>query len=98
MFVFGIVKGVKEGWLYLDFIYVVWQGFKGMLLKILENGDVMVICVGIGIMFFIVFYYNCFIQENDLMGEGFVLCVLVEMIDVFKYMEISVNDQYDKIK
>ena len=33
MFVFGIAKGVKEGWLHPDFIYVAWQGFKGMLSK-----------------------------------------------------------------
>lgn len=28
MFVFGIAKGVKEGWLHPDFIYVAWQGLK----------------------------------------------------------------------
>ena len=50
MFVFGIAKGVKEGWLHPDFIYVAWQGFKGMLSKISENGDVTAICVGTGIM------------------------------------------------
>ena len=27
-------------WLHPDFIYVAWQGFKGMLSKISENGDV----------------------------------------------------------
>ncbi len=51
MFVFGIAKGVKEGWLHPDFIYVAWQGLKGMLCsKISENGDVTAICVGTGIM------------------------------------------------
>ena len=58
MFVFGIAKGVKEGWLHPDFIYVAWQGFKGMLSKISENGDVTAICVGTGIMPSTVFYYN----------------------------------------
>ena len=98
MFVFGIAKGVKEGWLHPDFIYVAWQGFKGMLSKISENGDVTAICVGTGIMPSTVFYYNRPTQENDLMGEGPVLRALVEMIDAPKYTEISANDQYDKIK
>ena len=89
MFVFGIAKGVKEGWLHPDFIYVAWQGLKGMLSKISENGDVTAICVGTGIMPSTVFYP---------MGEGPVLRALVEMIDAPKYTEISANDQYDKIK
>lgn len=33
MFVFGIAKGVKEGWLHPDYIYVAWEGLKGMLTK-----------------------------------------------------------------
>ena len=98
MFVFGIAKGVKEGWLHPDFIYVAWQGLKGMLSKISENGDVTAICVGTGIMPSTVFYYNRPTQENDPMGEGPVLRALVEMIDAPKYTEISANDQYDKIK
>lgn len=98
MFVFGIAKGVKEGWLHPDFIYVAWQGFKGMLSKISEKGDVTAICVGTGIMPSTVFYYNRPTQENDPMGEGPVLRALVEMIDAPKYTEISANDQYDKIK
>ena len=98
MFVFGIAKGVKEGWLHPDFIYVAWQGLKGMLSKISEKGDVTAICVGTGIMPSTVFYYNRPTQENDPMGEGPVLRALVEMIDAPKYTEISANDQYDKIK
>ena len=98
MFVFGIAKGVKEGWLHPDFIYVAWQGFKGMSSKISENGDVTAICVGTGIMPSTVFYYNRPTQENDPMGEGPVLRALVEMIDAPKYTEISANDQYDRIK
>ena len=35
---FGIAKGVKEGWLHPDFIYVAWQGFKGMLSSSFQNG------------------------------------------------------------
>jgi unsaturated rhamnogalacturonyl hydrolase len=97
MFVFGIARGVKEGWLHPDFIYVAEQGLKGMLSKITPNGDVKDICVGTGIMPSLQYYYNRPTQENDPMGEGPVLRALVEMIDAPKYTEISAEKQYDKI-
>ncbi len=97
MFVFGIARGVKEGWLHPDFIYVAEQGLKGMLSKITPNGDVTAICVGTGIMPSVQYYYNRPTQENDPMGEGPVLRALVEMIDAPKYTEIRAEDQYDKI-
>ncbi len=97
MFVFGIARGVKEGWLHPDFIYVAEQGLKGMLSKITPNGDVTAICVGTGIMPSLQYYYNRPTQENDPMGEGPVLRALVEMIDAPKYTEIRAEDQYDKI-
>ena len=98
MFVFGMARGVKRGWLHPDFIYVAEQGLKGMLSKISEKGDVTAICVGTGIMPSPSYYYNRPTQVNDPMGEGPVLRALVEMIDAPKYTEISANDQYDKIK
>ena len=97
MFVFGIARGVKEGWLHPDFIYVAEQGLKGMRSKITPNGDVTAICVGTGIMPSLQYYYNRPTQENDPMGEGPVLRALVEMIDAPKYTEIRAEDQYDKI-
>jgi len=97
MFVFGIARGVKEGWLHPDFIYVAEQGLKGMQSKITPNGDVTAICVGTGIMPSVQYYYNRPTQENDPMGEGPVLRALVEMIDAPKYTEIRAEDQYDKI-
>ena len=98
MFVFGIARGVKEGWLHPDLIYVAEQGFKGMMTKITAAGDVTSICVGTGIMPSLQYYYNRPVQENDPMGEGPVLRALVEMIDAPKYSEIKAEEQYDKIK
>jgi len=98
MFVFGIARGVKEGWLHPDFIYVAEQGLKGMMKKISANGDVTAICVGTGIMPSLQYYYNRPTQENDPMGEGPVLRALVEMIDAPKYSEIRAEEQYDKIQ
>ena len=97
MFVFGIARGVKEGWLHPDFIYVAEQGLKGMMKKISDDGDVTSICVGTGIMPSVAYYYNRPTQENDPMGEGPVLRALIEMIDAPKYTEIKAEQQYDKI-
>lgn len=97
MFVFGIARGVKEGWLHPDFIYVAEQGLKGMMKKITNEGDVTSICVGTGIMPSISYYYNRPTQTNDPMGEGPVLRALIEMIDAPKYTEIKAEEQYDKI-
>lgn len=98
MFVFGIAKGVKEGWLHPDYIYVAWEGLKGMLTKISSEGDVTAICAGTGIMPGLSFYYNRPQWKNDPMGEGPVLRALVEMIDAPNYTEIKAEQQYDKIK
>ena len=98
MFVFAIARGVKEGWLHKDFIYVAEQGLNGMMTKISDKGDVTAICVGTGIMPSLAFYYNRPVQENAPMGEGPVLRALIEMSDAPRYTEISADDQYDKIK
>lgn len=97
MFTFGIARGVKNGWLHPDFIYVAEQGLRGMLRKITPEGDVTSICVGTGIMPSLQYYYNRPTQENDPMGEGPVLRALNEMIDAPRYTEIRAEEQYDKI-
>ena len=97
MFVFGIARGVKEGWLHPDFIYVAEQGLKGMMQKISTEGYVSAICVGTGIMPSLQYYYNRPTQENGPMGEGPVLRALVAMIEAPEYTEINADQQYDKI-
>jgi len=97
MFVFGIARGVREGWINKDYIYAAEQGLKGMMTKMTDKGDVTAICVGTGIMPSLTFYYNRKTQENAPMGEGPVLRALIEMSYAKKYSEISADDQYDKI-
>ncbi len=97
MFVFGIARGVKHGWLHPDFIYAAEQGLKGMMTLMSDKGDVTKICVGTGIMPSPAYYYNRPTQENDPMGEGPVLRALIEMMDAPKYTEIKAEQQYDKI-
>ncbi len=98
MFVFGIAKGVREGWINKDYIFAAEQGLKGMNTKMTDKGDVSAICVGTGIMPSLTFYYNRPTQTNDPMGEGPVLRALIEMAKAKKYSEISADTQYDKIK
>lgn len=98
MFVFGIARGVREGWIHKDYIYAAEQGLKGMMTKMSDKGDVTAICVGTGIMPSLTFYYNRPTQENAPMGEGPVLRALIEMAKATKYSEISADSQYDKIK
>jgi rhamnogalacturonyl hydrolase YesR len=97
MFVFGMARGVKAGWLNNDYIYVAQQGLKGIMSKITPEGDVTSICVGTGIMPSLQYYYTRPTQENDPMGEGPVLRALIEMINAPKYVEIKAEEQYDKI-
>lgn len=97
MFVFGIARGVREGWINKDYIYAAEQGLKGMMTKMTDRGDVTAICVGTGIMPSLTFYYSRKTQENAPMGEGPVLRALIEMSDAKKYSEISADVQYDKI-
>lgn len=97
MFVFGIARGVREGWINKDYIYAAEQGLKGMMTKMTDKGDVAAVCVGTGIMPSLSFYYNRKTQENAPMGEGPVLRALIEMSYAKKYSEISADDQYDKI-
>ena len=97
MFVFGIARGVKEGWLHPDYIYVAERGLKGMMTKISAQGDVSAICVGTGIMPSLEYYYTRPTIENDPMGEGPVLRALVEMLDAPKYTETRAESLYDEI-
>lgn len=97
MFVFGIARGVREGWINKDFIYAAEQGLKGMMTKLTDQGDVTAICVGTGIMPSLSFYYNRPTQKNAPMGEGPVLRALIEMAYAKRYSEISADNQYDKI-
>lgn len=98
MFVCGMARGVKAGWLHQDFIHVAWEGLKGMLSKISPEGDVTAICAGTGIMPSLTFYYNRPQWKNDPMGEGPVLRALVEMMDAPKHKSIKAETQYDRIR
>lgn len=98
MFVFGIARGVREGWIHPDYIYAAEQGLRGMRKFMSDSGDVNQICIGTGIMPSLAFYYNRPTQSNAPMGEGPVLRALIEMAKAKPYWEIKAEQQYDKIQ
>jgi len=97
MFVFGLAKGVNNGWIDQDFSYVADIGWDGVLQNITENGDVTNICVGTGIMPSLVFYYKRPLVLNIPMGEGPVIRAGLEILQMEKYHELPARAKYDRI-
>ncbi len=79
MFVYGIAKGVNEGW--IDKVYkdVAINGWKGLQTMITETGDVKNICVGTGTSTSLSYYYQRPVLLNDLHGLGSVINAAVEV-------------------
>ena len=97
MFVFGMARGVNRGWLDQDFSYVADEGWKGILTKIDEKGDVHDICVGTGIMPALSFYYKRPVATSIPMGEGPVIRAGVEILQMEKFHELPAEAKYDRI-
>ena len=70
MFTFSLARGVNRGWLEPDFAQVAYAGWKGLLTKISDSGDVSSICPGTGIAPSIVAYYERPERKNLAMGEA----------------------------
>lgn len=98
MFTFSIARGVKRGWLEPDFAQVAYFGWKGLLTKIDDQGDVSGICPGTGIAPSLVVYYNRPQETNLAMGEGPVLRAGAEMIGLKPYREVPAYKTYHLVK
>lgn len=79
MFVYGIAKGINEGW--IDDVYkpVAINGWKGLETMITETGDVNNICIGTGTSTSLSYYYKRPVELNDLHGLGSVIMAAVEV-------------------
>jgi rhamnogalacturonyl hydrolase YesR len=73
MFTFSIARGVNRGWLPKDFAQVARFGWKGLLTKISDNGDISDICPGTGIQPSLPGYYLRPQRTDIPMGGGSVL-------------------------
>lgn len=98
MFTYSIAKGVNEGWLEPDFAQVAYFGWKGIMTKIDDKGDVSGICPGTGIAPSIVAYYTRPEETNIAMGEGPVLRAGVEMMKLKPYHEEPAYKTYHLVK
>jgi rhamnogalacturonyl hydrolase YesR len=98
MFTFSIARGVNRGWLEPDFAQVADFGWKGILSKITDQGDVTAICPGTGIAPSLPIYYSRPLEKNTPMGEGPVLRAGTEILQLKPYREIRASETYHLVK
>jgi rhamnogalacturonyl hydrolase YesR len=80
MFVFSIARAVRKKILDDRYSSVAMQGWKGLLRKIRENGEVEGVCTGTPIGDDLTFYYNRPAPLNDIHGIGTVILAGTEML------------------
>ena len=97
MFVFGIARGVRMGWIHPDFSLVASTGWMGVRSKIDHRANVLDICIGTGISPSLTFYYNRPVKMNHPMGEGPVIRAGIEILQMDPYSEVWSDDLYDRI-
>jgi rhamnogalacturonyl hydrolase YesR len=98
MFTFSLARGVNRGWLEPDFAQVAYAGWKGLLTKISDAGDVSSICPGTGIAPSTVAYYERPERKNLAMGEAPVLRAGIEMMTLKPYREEPAWKSYHLVK
>ena len=94
MFTFAMARGVNRGWLEPDFAQVADFGWKGILSKITEQGDVTAICPGTGIAPSLPVYYTRPVEKNTPIDEGPVLRAGGEILQLKPYREIRASETY----
>lgn len=88
MYVYGIAKGINEGWLdesYSRIAYAGWNVLKKE--QITENGHFKNVCVGTGITDDLPFYYNRPVGENEKHGLGLIIDTGVEIMKLNKKLK-----------
>lgn len=79
MFVYGIARGVNEGWLPYTYLSIAQNGWAGLSTKIQNDGQVADICIGTGIEDNLKFYYTRPTKLNDIHGLGAILLAGTEL-------------------
>ncbi|MDR1723210.1 MAG: glycoside hydrolase family 88 protein [Tannerella sp.] len=83
MFTYAIAKGVNEGWIDERYEYVAAQGWEGVAIRILADGQVEGICMGTGISTAVSYYANRPTPLNDIHGLGAILLAGSEMLKLY---------------
>lgn len=79
MFTYAVAKAVNEGWIPKTYMKIADEGWKGVVSKIDQKGNVLDVCVGTGIQDDINFYYDRPTELNDYHAIGAVLLAGIEM-------------------
>jgi rhamnogalacturonyl hydrolase YesR len=87
MIIYGVAKAVSEGWINPSYASIAISGWKGLVKKITEKGEVEDICVGTGIQDNLRFYYDRPTKLNDNHGLGAVILAGAEIIKLDLWME-----------
>jgi rhamnogalacturonyl hydrolase YesR len=87
MIIYGVAKAVSEGWINPSYASIATSGWKGLVKKITEKGEVEDICVGTGIQDNLRFYYDRPTKLNDNHGLGAVILAGAEIIKLDLWME-----------
>jgi rhamnogalacturonyl hydrolase YesR len=84
MFTYTIARAVNRGYIEPRYASVAKQGWKGVLSKIRQDGQVEGVCTGTGVSDNLIHYYRRPAPLNDVHGIGTVLLAGTEMLQLLK--------------
>ena len=84
MFLYAIIRGVKDGWLdKKEYEEVIRRGWLGLISYIDDNGELTEVCIGTGKRNDEQFYYNRPRKTGDFHGQGPVLWCAYALLEKF---------------
>ena len=83
MFIIGLARGIKKGWLDSEITPSVWRAWNRLAtVCVTKQGDVEGICIGSGCHMERSYYQELGACENDDHGVGVLLLAATEMLDL----------------
>lgn len=85
MFIIGMCRGVRNGWLGESYKEVIKKAFIGLISKKIDkDGNLYDVCRGSGNSMDVTYYMNLAVIKNDDHGTGIILMALAEMTQLFE--------------
>lgn len=94
MFVYGIAKGVNEGWIDQTYGAVAQAGWNGLTMYITKDGKIENMCAGTTFSPDLVYYYHRPPSHNSMHAYGSSLLAGSEMIKLLRNDEIEIIKQW----
>lgn len=88
MFTYAVARAVNEGWINKTYLHIAEDGWKGLISKITDDGEIQDVCVGTRIFDVIRYYYNRPKELNDPHAIGAFLLAGSEMIRTEKQSKL----------